>query len=205
MKGLLVIILKLGLATLSQSFSLTEVTPKEISVIEGEDVTFSCAVDTYYEWCTFIHNDKKCDYVWKRDYWNVTVEDCNDYQGRIEYTGNYDYYNCAIILKSVTLEDIGEWSCELESYHVGKYRGYGYQVKGTMFLAVFPTPTTHTGPFELKSGKKYEKLSFSKCNFQFTIRCLTLWKVGNHNLLEEMGPFCCTCKGSKSSDFLILA
>ena len=104
MKFQSVLVLCLGLASWTQAFSLTEVTPKQISVKEGEDVTFSCTVDTYYEWCTLIHNNKKCDYEWKRDEWNVTVADCNDYQGRAEYTGNYDYYNCAMTLKSVTLE-----------------------------------------------------------------------------------------------------
>ena len=61
----------------------------------------------------------------------------------------------------------------------------------------------HTGPCEFKSGKKYEKLRFSKCSFQFTIRFLSVWKVGNIDILEEKCPFCCNCRGSKMSNFLI--
>ena len=63
----------------------------------------------------------------------------------------------------------------------------------------------HTGPFELKSGKKYKKLSFSKCNFQCIIRFLTLWKVGNHHLLGKKCLIWCSFKVSNFDNFLILA
>ena len=129
---------------LSHGFSLTAVKPKTVRIVEGQDVDLFCAVDTYYEWCTFVHNDKKCDFEWKRDVWNLTTLDCADYQDRAHFNGDYNEYNCGIKLKNVKLEDAGLWSCELESYHAGKYRGYGYQVKGEMVLEVEPKVTTTT-------------------------------------------------------------
>merc|ERR1712038_2153921 len=46
-------------------------------------------------------------------------------------------------LDNVTPEDAGEWKCELESYHAGRYRGYGYLKTGVMEISV-PTTTTTT-------------------------------------------------------------
>ena len=69
--------------TCIETFNLTEVNPKNITVLEGTDVILSCTVNNYYEWCTFIHNDKKCDFEWRRDVWNITTLDCTDFQDRI--------------------------------------------------------------------------------------------------------------------------
>ena len=57
----------------------------------------------------------------------------------------------------------------------------------------------------LKSGKKYEKSSFSKCNFQYPIRFLSVWKVGNHHSMGEKCLFHCSFEVSKMSNFSILA
>ena len=79
MKFLLVLALCLSTAFLTHAFSLTEVSPDKTSVKEGEDVTFSCTADTWYEWCTFTHNNKKCDYEWQSGS-NVKQLDCNGYE-----------------------------------------------------------------------------------------------------------------------------
>merc|ERR1711997_6871 len=92
----------------------------------------------------FIHNDKICDFEWKRDVWNVTVADCADYEGRFVWSGNYDYYKCAITINNVKPEDTGAWSCEMESYAAGKYRGYGYNVTAKFDIAVEVKTTTTT-------------------------------------------------------------
>ena len=107
----------------TNGFSLIEVQPQKISVQEGKSIVLNCAVDSYYEWCTFKHNGKKCDYEWRRDVYNVTELDCKDYHGRAEYKGDYNNYKCGIELKFVTLEDQGEWSCEIEEYNAGRTRG----------------------------------------------------------------------------------
>ena len=41
------------------------------------------------------------------------------------------------------VKDAGEWKCEMESYHGGYYRGYGYNATGVMKIEV-PTTTTTT-------------------------------------------------------------
>ena len=75
---------------------------------------------------------------------------CDDFNGRIEFKyqeGSKNLYNnhiCEITLKSVTLEDQGIWKCNLESYHNGHYRGYGWQIQGQMSLEVQPNITMTT-------------------------------------------------------------
>ena len=108
----------------TNGFTLTEVQPQQkLSVQEGESILLKCTVDNYYEWCTFKHNGKKCDFEWRRDVYNVTELDCKDYNERAEYMGDYDNYQCAIELKFVTPDDQGEWSCEIEEYNSGRTRG----------------------------------------------------------------------------------
>ena len=124
-----VIILGLVALDLTNAFSLTKQEPNPtLTVKEGGSFELSCEVDNYYEYCKFIHNENICDFEWKRDVWNITVADCSDYSDRMVWSGNYDYYKCAITINNARREDAGVWSCEIESYAAGKYRGYGYNV-----------------------------------------------------------------------------
>ena len=52
--------------------------------------------------------------------------------------GNGLIYNTFLFYSTniLTMEDAGEWKCELESYHAGRYRGYGYVREGTMMVDV---------------------------------------------------------------------
>ena len=135
------LVLSLALV-ISNTFDLLEVRPKNISVKEGDSVTLFCSVDAYWEWCKFSHGGKVCDYVWKKEQWNVTVLNCEDFAGRAEFVADYDQYHCAMKLSNVQLEDAGDWSCELESYHASRYRGSGYQRTGEMVIEVIPVTTT---------------------------------------------------------------
>ena len=84
--------------------------PKSVSVKEGDTINLSCTVDNYYEWCTFVHNDKICDYEWKKPEWNITLLDCSDFSERkIRFSGEYEKYNCAIELKNVKAEGRRLW------------------------------------------------------------------------------------------------
>ena len=115
------------LMSLTKAFELTEVKSSKSMVNEGGSVTLSCVVDGWWEWCTFKHNDNLCDFEWTKDTWNVTTLNCTeDY----EFVGDYDNYECAIELTNISLEDAGKWTCEIESYYAGRYRGYGYKVTG---------------------------------------------------------------------------
>ena len=136
----------LALAVVSQAFDLLEVKPEKATVKEGSSVTLFCAVDTYWEWCKFSHVAKVCDYQWTRAAWNVTTLNCDDFGPRVEFVGDYGQKECAIKLSNVGVEDAGRWTCQLEAYHAGRYRGYGYQKTGEMFLKVEERKTTSSAP-----------------------------------------------------------
>ena len=71
------------------SFEIKTVRPKTLSVEEGGSMELYCAVDGYYEWCTFKRQDGKiCDFEWKRDLWDLDVLQCSDFEGRYTRTGN---------------------------------------------------------------------------------------------------------------------
>jgi len=140
-------VLFLGLVALdlTKAFSLTKSEPDpSLTVKEGGSFELNCEVDNYYEYCKFIHNGKICDYEWKRDVWNITVADCADYADRVVWSGNYDYYKCAVTITDARPEDAGAWSCELESYAAGKYRGYGYNVTSKFDIDFIAKTTTTT-------------------------------------------------------------
>ena len=62
----------------------------------------TCNTDDYYEWCKFIHNDKFCDFQWKRDVQNITTLECSDFEGRARFIGEYLNYECGLELDNVT-------------------------------------------------------------------------------------------------------
>lgn len=127
------------------TFEMVTVKPKSVSVDEGGSIELFCAVDSYYEWCTFKRHDGKiCDFEWKRDLWGLDVLECSEFEGRYVRTGEYDKNECGFKLSNVTLEDAGQWTCELESYHSGRYRGYGYRVNGAFNVDVIVVTTTTT-------------------------------------------------------------
>ena len=123
----------------SKAFSLIKNRPEsKLIVKEGDSFRLSCELDNYYEYCLFRHNEHICDFAWMRDEWNITIADCKDYEDRMEWSGNYDYYGCGITIKNAKFEDSGSWSCEIESYAAGKYRGYGYNATAEMEIQVVP-------------------------------------------------------------------
>ena len=68
--------------------------------------------------CIFKHKNKKCKIGHSLDILN-----CNDYSDRMEpyYTEKTSIgrdRSCAIKLKSVSLEDEGEWFCDVESEEI---------------------------------------------------------------------------------------
>ena len=124
-------------------FELIEVSPQQISVEESQDVIFNCIVNDSYRWCAFKHDNLKCDYEWNRyrrmfDY-NIDTLECN----RDNIVVNQSTFtHCTIQINSVTLEDSGEWSCELEQWQ--NYRAHASKVIGNMELKVSPKTQTQT-------------------------------------------------------------
>ena len=106
----------------------------------GRAFRLNCEVDIYYEYCLFRHNKDICNFAWTMDVWNITIADCEDYKDRMEWSGDYEKFQCAITIKNAKLEDSGTWSCEIESYPNGQYRGegYGFNVTAKMEIQIVP-------------------------------------------------------------------
>ena len=71
---------------------------------------------------------------------NITIADCEDYKDRMEWSGDYEKFQCAITIKNARLEDSGTWSCEIESYPNGQYRGEGYGINVTAKMEIEIVP-----------------------------------------------------------------
>merc|ERR550517_2319751 len=82
---------------------------------------------------------------WKRTPYNVTMGQCDDYEGRVEFKGDYNQYECGLTVAAATAEDDGEWECYFESYVKGGSRGSGYKAADKFKVFVeLPTTTTTT-------------------------------------------------------------
>ena len=90
----------------SYAFELVTVEPKATVIPYGGKLRLTCNADGHYEWCKFMHNDKICDFQWKRDVWNITTLECSDFEGRSRFVGTYDNYECGMELDNVTPEGI---------------------------------------------------------------------------------------------------
>ena len=86
--------------------------------------------------------------------------------------GEYNNHLCAIELKSVKLEDSGDWFCEMEEYYKGYHRGYGYNVTGTMTLEVIPKITTTTTLSSTTANSIKSKGGESNITSYFTLNLL---------------------------------
>ena len=66
-------------------------------------------------------------------------------------------HTCAI--KDAKSEDAGRWRCEVESYAIGKYRGYGYNVTSEFDIKFIPKVlTSTTAATKTSQGKNYIKV-----------------------------------------------
>ena len=75
----------------TNGFKLKETRPQNATVEEGGTIELYCAVDDWWEWCTFRRGDAAiCDFEWRKDVANVTVADCDAFAGRYEYFGDYN-------------------------------------------------------------------------------------------------------------------
>jgi len=91
----------------------------------GDTVTLVCRTDSYWEYCSWSHKQRKCNLEWKYSKGDVVKQDCHgDLDPRLHYSGNYEKHECSITISSLELEDAGLWRCEMESYVLGSSRGY---------------------------------------------------------------------------------
>ena len=61
------------------AFLIIDAEPGVVIKAPGELVTLFCAVDDDYEYCKFISPDseKICDFEWKRNEGNITMQQCD--------------------------------------------------------------------------------------------------------------------------------
>ena len=88
----------------------------------------------------------------KRTYEDDYLADCNDYKGRMKWSGNYDSYICSITISNAQPEDAGVWKCEIEKYNGGKYRGIDQIINAHFNIEINVTsPTTTTSSITTKN------------------------------------------------------
>ena len=90
-----------------------------------------------FEYCYWRHNDRLCEFEWKRNAWAIRQQSCHGFNSRVKYIGDYDSHECKIELSGVGLDDAGNWTCDMESYVTGDHVS-GYQVKRHLELIVLP-------------------------------------------------------------------
>jgi len=125
----------------ANSFDLVKVEPKNATVLEGSNLDLFCSVNEYFGFCTFYHSGKNCEFQWKKNSWNFTNYDCpgNPFgHPAVLIEGLYKNETCGIKLTQVTKEYSGNWTCQLESYHVSheNQKGFGKKVNGSIYVNV---------------------------------------------------------------------
>ena len=105
----------------SYAFELVTVEPKATEISYGGKLRLTCNPDGYYEWCKFIHNDKVCDFQWKKDVWNITTLECSDFEERARFVGTYDNYECGMEIDNVTPEGKRVYQFKINYLSIYKY------------------------------------------------------------------------------------
>jgi len=156
------VLLALHAGVIVSTFEITSHDPRTkpdsgLQFDEGDNLDLWCNANNWWEWCKFSHvqSNKSCELDWKkyalldgkRTYvHNVTALDCDDFEGRFEYLGDYDNYRCGIRFKNLQPDEAGEWRCEMEEYYdgYGTNRGNGATDERSFFIEVEAKTTTTT-------------------------------------------------------------
>ena len=122
-------------------------------LFQNETVELLCQTDSYWEWCRWIHLDTFCDFEWMSPGSGVQKINCDIPATKIEFTGDYDKFQCGVRLKHLDIRDRGNWQCEVEKYYVGFSRRYGEFVSSKVNLIIIekPRPSTKEPPTTRKS------------------------------------------------------
>ena len=143
------------LGTSASAFTVKSVNPGVIKVEKGHSFKVICTADNWWEFCTFRKGDKSCNIDWRKDpNYNVTMAECDDFPGRVEFRGSYNNYECGLEISSAELADNGDWSCHMESYVKYGRRGDGRQ-DSKKFTVSVENPTTTTTTTTSSSDQPY--------------------------------------------------
>ena len=97
------------LGTSATAFRVKNASPSVVKVDQGNPFKVICKTDDWYEFCTFRRGDKFCNIDW--NYGTVvTMGECDDFRGRVDFRGDYDKYECGLEISRASLADTGEWS-----------------------------------------------------------------------------------------------
>ena len=98
-------------------------------------------------------------------------------------------HQCGLKLKGVRLEDAGQWSCQMESYHSADRRRSGYIREQTMNVNIRRSPTTTSAtttprPILAQSvnfnSPKLKRVNFFGSNNRATL----IWSNGQHSAIN---------------------
>jgi len=122
------------------AFLITDAEPGIILVAPGTPVTLSCTVDDHYEWCKWFNpKGEFCDFEWKRNENNITMQEC-ELSSKVSFSGVYDDMQCGITF-TASEEDTGIWKCEIEEYVTWRSRGAG-RIQTAQMNVTVQVPTT---------------------------------------------------------------
>jgi len=92
-------------------------------------------------------------------------QNCSAFDDRIRYIGNYSNHECTIELSNVSLEDDGEWRCEVVSYCLGPLPGK--KDEKTITLNVKPLVTTENIQHTVTKYVKTQNAEIGQNYFKF--------------------------------------
>ncbi|XP_059095805.1 uncharacterized protein LOC131890472 [Tigriopus californicus] len=115
---------------------------QDVVLTEGDSLTLLCQSDGHFEFCDWRKSGSKdyCKFEWKRSSGGVKRQGCSwGLRQRMKYTGNYGQNECKVHLQDITLDDAGQWICEVEQY---SFWNTGTRRHQRINLNVQATPTT---------------------------------------------------------------
>ena len=135
-----------------------EVKPKSLVVKPGDTIEVHCTADNYYDYCSIVHDINTCDFKYNDTAWRLSKQypvikiNCQDYESRMEFIGDYYNYGCGIRLHSITMQDGGTWICQMEQWrHQNQIRYSGATIDDQFYLTVLPPHHTASAA---SSGEK---------------------------------------------------
>ena len=89
---------------------------KPVDAIEGDEVTFDCSVNDPFQQCTIWNTKADCTFISKKstipNVSNINNLDCDHKKNReLDSVGEGNL--CVLTLKSVSIDDSGDWECEV--------------------------------------------------------------------------------------------
>ena len=113
----------ISLFVVTFGFRIQESSPTQWAT-KGQSVTLTCKSSHRFEYCSWIApNQQKCNFEWKMNLNQVIKKTCSLYFREDDFVGNYRNQECSLRISRVTQADEGVWTCVMEKYLFGPWRG----------------------------------------------------------------------------------